>query len=54
LAKSRGSIILVHPMYKANETGRLALPLILDGLKARGLAVVTVGELLEAGAEGER
>lgn len=47
LAKARpGSIILVHPMYRTNETGRQALPLILEGLKSKGLAVVTVGELL--------
>lgn len=46
-----GSIILLHPMYQANETGRKALPQILDGLRAKGLSVVTVGELL-AGAEG--
>ena len=41
-----GSIILIHPMYRANETARAALPLILEGLQARGYEVVTVSELL--------
>lgn len=43
-----GSIILLHAMYRANATGRAALPLILDGLEARGLQVVSVGELRAA------
>jgi peptidoglycan/xylan/chitin deacetylase (PgdA/CDA1 family) len=42
-----GSIILVHAMYDTNATGRAAVPLILDGLAAKGLKVVTVGELLK-------
>ena len=41
-----GAIILVHAMYAPNGTARAALPMILDGLKARGFRVVTVGELL--------
>ena len=41
-----GSIILMHPMYRHNQTARDALPLVLDGLKARGYGVVPVGELL--------
>lgn len=41
-----GSIILMHPMYEANRPARDALPLVLEGLKARGFHVVTVGELL--------
>lgn len=41
-----GAIILIHPMYSANGTARAALPLILDGLAAKGLRPVTVGELL--------
>jgi len=45
-----GSIILVHAMYRTNRTGRQALPLILDGLAARGLKVVTVSDLLAAGS----
>jgi peptidoglycan/xylan/chitin deacetylase (PgdA/CDA1 family) len=42
-----GSIILVHPMYPANRRARQALPLVIDGLRARGLRIVTVGELLQ-------
>ncbi len=41
-----GSIILMHPMYDHSQTAKDALPLILDGLKAKGYRVVTVGELL--------
>ena len=43
-----GSIILLHP-FCADEctTDRAALPLIIDGLRARGLEPVTVAELLE-------
>lgn len=41
-----GSIILMHPMSRENETARAALPLVLDGLVARGVRVVPVGELL--------
>ncbi len=41
-----GSIILIHPMYRHNQTARDALPMVLDGLKARGYRVVPVGELL--------
>ena len=48
-----GSIILIHPMFAANETARAALPSILSGLREKGYAVVTVGELLDiAAAEG--
>lgn len=43
-----GSIILIHPMHRANTTERTALPLILDGLARRGLRTVTVSELLAA------
>ena len=50
LAKVRpGSIVLVHPMYKSNATERAALPLIVEGIARRGLRMVTVSELLEAG-----
>ena len=59
-----GGIILIHAMYPANGTARAALPMILDGLAARGLKVVTVGELMahrsaqgptiEAGAASRR
>lgn len=41
-----GSVILIHPMYQSSQTARDALPLILEGLKARGYRVVTVGEAL--------
>lgn len=43
-----GSIVLMHVMYGSNETAREALPLILEGLKARRLRAVTVTELLAA------
>ena len=46
-----GSIILMHVMYKSNRVAREALPLVVDGLKARGFRVVTVGELLGDRAE---
>ncbi len=46
-----GSIILMHPMYGANETARAALPRVLQGLKAKGLEVVPAGELIASGAE---
>jgi peptidoglycan-N-acetylglucosamine deacetylase len=42
-----GSIILMHPMYKHSQTARDALPMVLDGLKAKGYRVVPVGELLK-------
>lgn len=42
-----GSIILVHPMYGANGTARAALPILLDGLTARGYQVTTVSALSE-------
>jgi peptidoglycan/xylan/chitin deacetylase (PgdA/CDA1 family) len=41
-----GSIVLMHVMYKSNRVAREALPLVVDGLNARGFRVVTVGELL--------
>jgi peptidoglycan-N-acetylglucosamine deacetylase len=43
-----GSIILIHAMYPANETARLALPDILVGLERKGLRVVPVEQLLES------
>lgn len=48
-----GSIILMHPMYPANETARQALPAMLEGLHAKGLRVVTVRELMAARSGGE-
>jgi peptidoglycan/xylan/chitin deacetylase (PgdA/CDA1 family) len=47
-----GSIILIHPMYPANETERAALPLILSGLASRGFRMVTVSELVAGQAKG--
>ncbi|MFL6734423.1 MAG: polysaccharide deacetylase family protein [Sphingomicrobium sp.] len=44
-----GSIILIHPMFDSRATEREALPLILEGLKQRGLRSVTVSELIAAG-----
>ena len=41
-----GSIILMHVMYRGDRIARAALPLVLQGLKARGFRIVTVGELL--------
>lgn len=41
-----GSIILMHIMYSGNRVAREALPLVVRGLQARGLRIVTVGELL--------
>ena len=43
-----GSILLIHLMYRANGTAREALPLVIRGLRARGLRMVPVGELLAA------
>jgi len=48
LARVRpGSIILIHPMYRHNQVARDALPIVLDGLRSQGYAVVTVSELLK-------
>jgi peptidoglycan/xylan/chitin deacetylase (PgdA/CDA1 family) len=41
-----GSIILMHLMYRTNPVAREALPLVLEGLRARGYRVVSVSELL--------
>jgi peptidoglycan/xylan/chitin deacetylase (PgdA/CDA1 family) len=48
-----GSIILMHVMYRGNETARAALPLILAGLRGRGFRVVSVGELLARAKQRE-
>jgi len=42
-----GSIILMHLMYSSNRVAREALPLVVQGLQARGFRIVTVGELLK-------
>jgi peptidoglycan/xylan/chitin deacetylase (PgdA/CDA1 family) len=44
-----GSIILMHVMYRGNRVAREALPLVVQGLQARGFRLVTVGELLRHG-----
>lgn len=47
-----GSIILMHVMYARNRIARDALPLVIRGLQARGLRMVTVGELLRHRRQG--
>ena len=44
-----GSILLMHVMYRSNAVAREALPLVIEGLQARGYRVVSVGELLRSG-----
>jgi peptidoglycan/xylan/chitin deacetylase (PgdA/CDA1 family) len=44
-----GSILLMHLMYRGNRVAREALPLVIEGLQARGFTVVSVGELLRNG-----
>jgi peptidoglycan/xylan/chitin deacetylase (PgdA/CDA1 family) len=34
-------------MYRHNQVARDALPIVLDGLRSQGYAVVTVSELLK-------
>jgi peptidoglycan/xylan/chitin deacetylase (PgdA/CDA1 family) len=46
-AAEPGSIILMHIMYGANELARDALPLVIEGLHARGFSIVPTGELLD-------
>ena len=47
LARVRpGSIVVMHIMYPPGQIQRDALPLILEGLKAKGYRAVTVSELL--------
>jgi peptidoglycan/xylan/chitin deacetylase (PgdA/CDA1 family) len=43
-----GSILLMHLMYRGNQVARDALPLVVQGLQARGFKIVSVGELLRA------
>lgn len=42
-----GSIVILHAMYKSRETTRQALPMIIDGLRAKGYRFLTVEELLK-------
>lgn len=44
-----GSIILMHLMYSSREESLKALPIILEGLKEKGLVPKTLNALLEAG-----
>lgn len=41
-----GSIVLLHVMYGSRETSRQALPLIIEGLRAKGYEIVTVLEMI--------
>ena len=51
LARVRpGSILLLHVWYPSRAPGRAALGPLIDSLHARGYRVVSVGELLTAGA----
>jgi peptidoglycan/xylan/chitin deacetylase (PgdA/CDA1 family) len=42
----KGSIILLHPWYDSGEATRRAIRPVVEGLRARGLELVTVNELL--------
>lgn len=44
-----GSIILLHAMAANRGATRAALPVIIDGLRARGFRLVTLSDLLAAG-----
>lgn len=44
-----GSIIGMHVMYRSRAVDRAALPLVIDGLRAKGLTLVTVSDLLAEG-----
>ena len=46
-----GSIILMHPMYRHNQTARKALPMVIEGLRDRGFEIVTVSQLLELNSD---
>jgi hypothetical protein len=55
LARVRpGSVVLLHPWYRARATSRAAVPLLLDSLRARGYQVTTVGGLLARSASRRR
>ena len=42
-----GSIVLIHPMYRGNQTARDAMPLVVvSKLKSQGYRMVGVSELL--------
>jgi len=46
-----GAIILLHVWYRGREPSRLALPVIIDELRAEGYEPVTVRELLQSARE---
>jgi peptidoglycan/xylan/chitin deacetylase (PgdA/CDA1 family) len=53
LARARpGSIVIMHVMYAGRETSRLALPAIIEGLRAKGFSFATVSGLIAAGQVG--
>lgn len=45
-----GSIVLLHPFFEARRPTLQALPVLIDSLHARGYRLVTVSELMAAGA----
>lgn len=47
-----GSILLPHPMYDSRQATRDALPLLIEGLRARGFRLVTVTQLLAESGNG--
>lgn len=48
IAEARpGSIILLHVMYSSRQSSREALPLIIEGLQAKGYRFVTINALLQ-------
>ena len=42
-----GSVILLHVMYPSRESSRQAVPLIIEGIRAKGFRFVTLGEMLQ-------
>jgi peptidoglycan/xylan/chitin deacetylase (PgdA/CDA1 family) len=49
-----GSIVLLHVMMRSRQTSRDALPVILEGLRERGLRPVRLDALLAAGRPEDR
>ena len=45
-AAGPGSIILMHVMYDSRETSRAALPLVIQGLRAKGFELIGLNDLL--------
>ncbi len=41
-----GSIIILHPIFDSGASTRAAIPLVIEGLQAKGYSFVTVSELL--------